>query len=227
MDECDICKNKGKFCDVCCYNYEDYFEPLPDKEIEEIEHAEFRKEIQETLRPEKIRVSVLKEFREKFNLVRRFGSSEIVRYAPVQALETALMATNTHVLCYLPCEVPPELQGKGIIDLEDAFAEACSLSEWATHEYTRNILNPARYCCACDEFIVAGTKDFGDVIATEIILDGRRVFLNKKYLDLVMEAMGSERVKTFFDFKGRDLLLLTNYSGAKAVIMPLVSRECD
>lgn len=229
MDECDICRNKGKLCNICCYNYEDQFAPLSNKEIEEIECEEFRKEIQETLRPEKIRISVPKEFREVFKLAQRFSSSEDVRFAPVQALDGALMATDSHILCYLPCEVPLELRGKGIIAIRDGFVETCSPGEWPTHEYIQNnLLNLDKYSCVCDGVPIAGTKQQGSVIAVEIVLPGRMVFVvfvNKQYFDAIAKVMDLEEVKVFYGFSGSDSLLLVDRKGVKIAVAPLKTGE--
>lgn len=226
MVECDICRNKDVYCKICCHHYEDYFAPLSNDEIEEIEREEFRMKILETLRPEKIQISVPEKFREAFNSVRQFCSSEDVRFAPVQTLDEALMATDNHVLCYFPCEVPPELRGKGIIAIQDDFAETCSPGEWPSHEYIQNnLLNLDKYSCVCNGVPIAGTKQQGSVIAVEIALPGRIVFVKKQYLDAIAEVVDLKKVKVFYNLSGRDPLLLESRDGVKIAVMPLKMGE--
>ncbi|NHM28008.1 hypothetical protein G7K71_13680 [Desulfofundulus sp. TPOSR] len=224
MDDCDICKNNGTYlCDICCHNYEDQFEPVNDDEIKEIELKELRKRIQEELMPQKVHVKASPELLDAYNLVSRFANMEDwgLRFVAVEARESFLAATNAEILCRVDCEVPAELQDKGILELTESCAEVCRKSGWPEYESAVRYWNASPPLWHRCEFNPDFVKDIPGEDAVRLALPSKTVLLKNKYFQMVLEAFGGEKFDVFWTSNEFDpVLFVTNK--IRIGVMPLV-----
>lgn len=225
MDDCDICKNKGTYlCDICCHKYDDQFEPLDDDEIKEIELKELRKRIEEELVPQKIHVKVSPELLDVYNLVSRFADDRGnggLRFVAVEARESFLAATNAEILCRVDCEVPAELQDKGILELTESRAEVCRKSGWPECGNAVRYWNASPPLWHCCEFNPGSVKDVPGEDAVRLVLPSKTVFLKNEYFQMVLEAFGGEKFDVLWTSGEFDPVLFVT-SKIRIGVKPLV-----
>ncbi|MGB9804665.1 hypothetical protein, partial [Desulfofundulus sp.] len=164
------------------------------------------------------------ELLDTYNLVSRFADNRGnrgLRFVAVEARESFLAATNAEILCRVDCEVPAELQDKGILELTESYAEVCRKSGWPEYESAVRYWNASPPLWHCCEFNPGSTKDVSGEDAVKLVLPSKTVFLKNEYFQMVLEAFGGEKFDVLWTSNKCDPVLFT-INKIRIGVMPLV-----
>lgn len=224
--DCKTCGNyRTRNCNECIHNedFDDYYFPANEETLKEREEAA-RKQLEDEMADERIQVDLPDGFLRAFSAARKFTTHDYLRkeFMLVRAEEkNHLSACNGHVLAFLNCEVPPEIQGRNIVRVEGNTVLIHNGKVPWLGKTENALVNVDKVVTLQDlpegavKFVDDPCKEFRRV---ELYLPGATIAINQKYYQLVMETLTGNIKLYYKDSKGAVLFVGDN---GRIVVMPL------
>lgn len=230
MVDCEKCVHyeNSSYCEECEHydrDLSDYYEEATPEIIAKREEAK-RLQAEKEAIDEWIPVEISDEFREAFNLAKKYAAGEHFREALLGvyiSLDNCLVASDTHQIVKIPCKVPSELLGKCVIKLDENQAGI----------HTKQGFPAYRHFFSSDEYVMGKVqfsplqnpkeKQYFEVFGFEVellILKDHEIAFQKKYLDLMRGILTGD-ITAYYNPENKLAPVLFVGDNAKMVIVPL------
>lgn len=238
MVDCEKCVHyENSSCCEECEHYDrdlsDYYEEATPEIIAKREEAK-RLQAEKEAIDEWIPVEISDEFREAFNLAKKYAAGEHFREALLGvyiSLDNCLVASDTHQIVKIPCKVPSELLGKCVIKLDEnqagihtkqefpTYKHLFASDEYILHGYAMAIINEIQFSPILEPKESQRLK-FSGIEAELLKHKNFEIAFQKKYLDLMRGILTGD-ITAYYNPENKLAPVLFVGDNAKMVIVPL------